>query len=113
MEAKLDILALQSKLEGLKKELEANLAKQPQRSEGEGVLNPDRADLAQDYTLHERQQTIFLRLQEQLDEVQAALQRFDDGTIGKCVNCGKPISPARLQALPYASMCMDCQQQGD
>jgi DnaK suppressor protein len=45
-----------------------------------------------------------------LDQVQAALARFEQGTYGSCERCGKPIDPARLQALPYAALCMMCQQ---
>jgi len=110
MNEKLDYPAFQSKLEGMKKDLEADLARERQGVEEDGVLNPDRADLAQDYALHERQQTIFQRLQDQFDQVQAALQRIEVGSFGKCENCGKSISTDRLEALPYASMCMDCQQ---
>ena len=110
MNEELDFPAFQRKLEKMKEDLEGNLARELQIAEEEDVLNPDRADLAQDYTLQERQQTIFQRLQDQLDQVQAALQRIEDGTFGKCVNCSKPISIARMEALPYASMCMDCQQ---
>jgi RNA polymerase-binding protein DksA len=44
-----------------------------------------------------------------LDQVERALARFDDGTYSLCVNCGRPIDPARLEALPYAQFCLDCQ----
>jgi RNA polymerase-binding transcription factor DksA len=48
------------------------------------------------------------RLKEQLQEVERALQKFDEGTYGKCDNCGRAINPARLEALPYAVLCMTC-----
>ena len=38
-----------------------------------------------------------------------ALARLDDGTYGTCQRCGKPISPARLEALPWAAHCIECQ----
>src|SRR5512139_1116123 len=44
-----------------------------------------------------------------LAQVERALARFDDGTFGLCVDCGAPIDPARLEALPYAQLCLDCQ----
>ena len=44
-----------------------------------------------------------------LVQVERALVRFDDGTYGLCTNCGCPIDPARLEALPYAQLCLDCQ----
>lgn len=45
-----------------------------------------------------------------LAQVEAALVRFEQGIYGICERCGKPIDPARLKALPYASLCMSCQQ---
>jgi len=43
-----------------------------------------------------------------LDEVQAALNRLDDGTFGKCESCGGAIGDERLDALPFASRCVHC-----
>ena len=45
-----------------------------------------------------------------LEQVRDALRRLDDGTYGKCESCRKPIDPARLEALPYATLCLRCQQ---
>jgi RNA polymerase-binding transcription factor DksA len=42
----------------------------------------------------------------QLAEVDAALQRADDGTYGVCEVCGQPIAPARLDARPTARTCV-------
>ncbi len=44
-----------------------------------------------------------------LQQVESALARFDDGTYGLCCDCGRPIDPARLEALPYAQLCLACQ----
>ncbi len=44
----------------------------------------------------------------QLALVEAALARLDGGTFGTCTRCGKPIAPARLEALPWAEHCIDC-----
>ncbi len=41
------------------------------------------------------------------DEIEAALGRIDDGTYGRCVNCGRPIAAERLEAVPYATLCID------
>ncbi len=43
-----------------------------------------------------------------LDEINAALARLDDGTFGKCTNCGHAISEERLKAIPYSSTCVAC-----
>jgi DnaK suppressor protein len=49
------------------------------------------------------------RAEQQLALVDAALARLDDGTFGTCLNCGRPIAPGRLEALPWAAHCIDCQ----
>jgi DnaK suppressor protein len=43
-------------------------------------------------------------------EVDAALARLDAGTFGLCGSCGEPIAAARLDALPWAALCIDCQR---
>lgn len=48
--------------------------------------------------------------QQTLDEIDAALQRLDDGTYGTCEICGKPIGSDRLRALPWARLCIDDQR---
>jgi DnaK suppressor protein len=45
-----------------------------------------------------------------LEQVEAALARLADGTFGACVRCGRPIVPDRLDALPWAAYCIDCQR---
>ncbi len=42
-----------------------------------------------------------------LGEIEAALARIDDGTYGLCTRCGRPISAERLDAVPYATLCID------
>lgn len=41
-------------------------------------------------------------------ETRAALQRLHDGSYGVCANCGVDIAPARLGALPTATLCINC-----
>ena len=45
-------------------------------------------------------------LQHQLDQVQRALGRLDDGTYGSCTVCGDAIGEARLETLPAADRCI-------
>jgi RNA polymerase-binding transcription factor len=46
-----------------------------------------------------------------LTAIDDALARIDDGTFGTCVNCGKEIPAERLEAVPYATLCIDCKRQ--
>ena len=47
---------------------------------------------------------------EQLRNIEQALQRIEDGDFGDCLECGEPIALARLQAQPFADLCITCQQ---
>lgn len=42
--------------------------------------------------------------------IDAALQRIEAGTYGKCVNCAAPIPEERLEAMPWATLCIDCKR---
>jgi DnaK suppressor protein len=44
-----------------------------------------------------------------LRQVELALQRIELGSYGFCLHCEKPIAFARLQAQPFANLCLDCQ----
>ena len=48
-----------------------------------------------------------------LEQVEDALKRVADGTYGKCVICGRPIAPARLQAIPWTPYCLEDQERLD
>jgi len=43
-------------------------------------------------------------------QIEAALSRFELGTFGACVHCGDPIALPRLQAIPWARLCINCQE---
>jgi DnaK suppressor protein len=45
-----------------------------------------------------------------LVQVEEALARLDAATFGNCVSCGRPIARPRLEALPWARYCIDCQE---
>ena len=56
-----------------------------------------------DYTLEEHDG----RLLQAIDD---ALARIEAGTYGICVNCGAQISPERLEAMPWATLCIECKR---
>ncbi|MCE5198424.1 MAG: TraR/DksA C4-type zinc finger protein [Armatimonadota bacterium] len=45
-----------------------------------------------------------------LEQIEEALRKIEQGTYGKCDRCGKDIRPERLRAIPYATLCIDCQE---
>jgi DnaK suppressor protein len=42
--------------------------------------------------------------------IDAAISRIEDGSYGVCTNCGEDISIARLQAVPWTSLCIECKE---
>jgi len=59
-----------------------------------------------DYTLEEHSGQV-------LAEIDAALKRIDAGTYGLCANCGREIRVERLEAYPWASLCIDCKREAE
>ena len=59
-----------------------------------------------DYSLEENSEHV-------LRAIDGALQRIEDGTFGICETCGQPISEERLEAIPYATQCIDCRRKGE
>jgi DnaK suppressor protein len=47
---------------------------------------------------------------ETLNKIDAALRRLDEGTYGRCFECGNEITQKRLRALPFAVRCKDCEE---
>ena len=80
----------------------AELFRRPDVHDSED-LSVEQAD--RDVTLH-----IIDRRSARLALVMAALRRVDEGTYGECVECGGPISSARLNADPAVALCIECQR---
>jgi RNA polymerase-binding protein DksA len=59
-----------------------------------------------DYTLGENSGQV-------LTAIDAALKRIDEGTYGTCVSCGEQIRYERLEATPWASLCIDCKRKAE
>lgn len=49
---------------------------------------------------------------ESLKEIDLALKKIEDKTYGQCDSCGAVIDEKRLEAIPYAPLCMDCKSKG-
>ncbi|MGE5645310.1 MAG: TraR/DksA family transcriptional regulator [Acidobacteriota bacterium] len=48
-----------------------------------------------------------------LRNVEAALERIEDGSYGVCLECEEEINPKRLAAVPWTALCIDCQERAD
>jgi RNA polymerase-binding protein DksA len=60
-------------------------------------------DREMDYTLEDNSEAV-------LAAIDKALAKIENGTYGVCERCGKQIDPARLEALPYAELCIECKR---
>lgn len=78
------------------------------REDGVGYSN-HMADVGTEVFEQARDVSLARQLQRSLEDVERALGKFDDGTYGICETCGTIIELARLEALPSARMCMQCQ----
>ncbi|HJT57428.1 MAG TPA: TraR/DksA family transcriptional regulator [Ktedonobacteraceae bacterium] len=71
----------------------------------------DFEEIAVDFLETQGEQSMLVNEQALLTEVLGALKRIDDGTYGRCVNCGQPIPEKRLEALPWAARDVKCEAQ--
>ena len=104
---------LRSRLESERKRLIEELeqlksAIRPADERREGSPFGKREEEATESFELEKRLTLEKRIRGQLAEVEHALHKFEDGTYGLCDGCGQPIDPARLEALPQASLCLNC-----
>jgi len=57
-----------------------------------------------------RKQQIYLTLKKELEDINIALKKIDEGTYGICEICEEPISKERLLVKPYAKYCIICRE---
>jgi len=110
---KVDLKELRSRLEDerkrLKEELEQLLANsRPTDERREGSPFGKREEEATETSELEKRLALEQRTRDVLSKVDRALHKFDEGTYGLCDKCGEAIAPERLEALPQASLCLEC-----
>lgn len=72
----------------------------------------DAADVASDAIDRTLLDSLSAQDAERLQQIDGALNRIRQGRYGICIKCGKDIPEARLQAIPYAVMCVQCASRG-
>ncbi len=68
------------------------------------------ADMATDNYDREFSLSLADNEQKTLQRIEAALEKIEDNTFGLCELCNKKISKVRLKAVPYAELCVPCQE---
>lgn len=98
------LLQLRERVRG---DIQANIdaVEQEVRPVGEDTREPSEG-LDKELALESNEEGIY-------HAVNAALQRLDEGTFGKCIACGAKIPKARIQAVPYAAYCVDCERKAE
>ncbi len=99
--------------EQIREKLNARLAELASRAESlEAELSkPLEADSEEQAIAREGEETMEAlegaALQE-IEQIRGALTRLDNGHYGVCAKCGEDIAPARLDAMPTATRCINC-----
>ena len=86
-------------------QLRANLITDSRR---EGSPFGKREEEATETAELENRMALEKRILDQLAGIDNALDKIKQGSYGICESCNKPIDPARLEALPQATLCMNC-----
>jgi RNA polymerase-binding transcription factor DksA len=104
------LLALRSRLRGDVSQM-ADAALRKNRMDGGGEISSmpiHMADLGSDNFEQEFTLSLMENEEETLDLIEMALERIEEGSFGQCDECGSKIPKARLNALPYAALCVKC-----
>ena len=87
-------------------QLEAGMRPAGERREG-SPFGKREEEAAEAFEL-EKSLALENRLTDSLADVERALRKYEAGNYGVCDLCGQQIEPARLEALPQASLCLEC-----
>jgi DnaK suppressor protein len=99
----------QSELETLKADLEARLSRyQAHQRREAGALEKDFEEQASQTQNDEVVDSLEAETRAELQQIDHALERIDQGIGDECEQCGNDIDPRRLQVLPYTTVCVDC-----
>ena len=108
-----DLRILKAQLETEKKHLAQQLEQlkestRPSEEKRESTPFGKRDEGATETLALEKRLTLEKRINDQLAEIDHAIEKIDSGTYGSCDICSKPINPERLEALPKATICIAC-----
>jgi DnaK suppressor protein len=102
-----ELTSSRNELAGLRAELDALARDESQEG---GVPANHMADEGSDVYERERLMTFEAESLARIEMIEDALARLDAGTYGTCQRCSRKIARGRLDALPFAAYCIDCQE---
>lgn len=100
---------LEKRQEGLVQEKERLVSEDP-------LLDPDRLmknapdDDSQEVVGHERVKALLAEVESQLEETRLALEKIEQGGYGVCQECGRAVGKSRLELMPWALLCIECER---
>ncbi|MDN3397138.1 TraR/DksA C4-type zinc finger protein [Psychrobacter sp. APC 3426] len=104
----IDFKAAKQELLKLKDEYETRIDKIEEHIQNpQDDLNEHWEDQAISYRQNDMRKNLMGEARQSLIYVENALSRIENGTYGECEVCGKQIEGKRLEALPYATLCME------
>ena len=104
----IDLQAAKQNLLTLKEEYETRIDKIEDHIQNpQDDLNEHWEDQAISYRQNDMRTNLMVEARQSLIYVENVLSRIENGTYGKCEVCGEQIEEQRLQALPYATLCME------
>jgi DnaK suppressor protein len=71
-------------------------------------VDPDADEGDPDLVEREKVMALVQGLERKLESIEYALRQAKEGMYGVCERCGEPIDPARLEAVPEATLCVSC-----
>ena len=105
------LITERAKLAGEIRSIAEENSKSPREASGDlSAYTVHMADMAADTYERELSMNLVSSEQEILYQIDDALKRLEDGSFGVCQQCNQPIVMSRLKAVPYASMCINCQR---
>lgn len=93
--------------------LERVQAARANEQEGSSEDAPDLGDRALSTVTRDLSYRLTAGERDILKRIDAALDRIENGTYGACTSCGKAVQQGRLNAVPWARHCIDCQELQD
>jgi RNA polymerase-binding protein DksA len=109
--AKQELLHFRSQLVALDQEESERLAVSLEEEADEETYDQHLADVGAVTLDREMELSLQENTERLLEQVDRALEKIEEGTYGLCDRCGQPIEEGRLEAVPYATLCMRHQQE--
>jgi DnaK suppressor protein len=103
------LLALRARLRGDMTQMEDNALNKEQNKTTSMPINM--AELGSETSDQELTLTLLGSDKDALDQIEAAIARIEEGSFGRCEDCGGKIPKSRLEAIPYAAQCVQCASQ--